>query len=110
MAVSQLKDLIVAINKAGGLTFLINMHYATRFFPKSRAIDFMSVQFKSRNPSQGNDGTLLISSCKDLSVTQVMPLTAHLVDLAKAKGITLDMEVATTQAVTMVTKQQFSTS
>jgi hypothetical protein len=109
-APSQLKDLLDAINKAGGLTFLMNMHYVSRYFPKNRAIDFMSVQFKSRNPNKGNDGTIMTSTCKDLSVTQIMPLTAHLVTLAKAKGITLDMEVATTQAVTMVTKQQFSTS
>jgi hypothetical protein len=110
MAVSQLKDLIDAINQAGGLTFLMDMHYVSRFFPKNRTIDFMSVAFKSRSPGQGSDGTLMISAGKDLKVTVVMPLTDHLVALAKAKGITLDMQVSTTQVVTLVTSQKFSTS
>jgi hypothetical protein len=67
------------------------------------------VQFKEWSPS-GGDGSLMTTTCKDLKVTQVMPLSAHLVELAKAKGITLDMDAGKTQVVTLRTKEKFSTS
>jgi hypothetical protein len=110
LAVSQLKDLIDAINKAGGLTFLMEMHSVAMVFPNHRDIDFISLQFKTWDPPKGNDGTMMTTTCKDLKVTGVMPLTAHLVALAKAKYITLDMDVGKTQVVTLLTKQKFSIS
>ena len=108
-AVSDLKVMIDAINKAGGATFLMEMHYASMLFPNHRDIDFISVLFKQWSPS-GGDGGLLTSTCKDLTVSGVMPLTVHLVDLAKAKGIVLDMDVGKTKIVTLRTKQKFTTA
>jgi hypothetical protein len=106
-AVSDLQKLFDAINKANGLTFLMEMHSVTMAFPKGRVIDRMLVTIKDWTPLSGN-GVVMTQVCKDLDVTQVMPLTQHLVDLAKAKHITLDMDVGKTQAVTLSTKQQFS--
>jgi hypothetical protein len=107
-AVSDLKDMVGAMTKAKGMTILIENHYASMLFPNHRDIDFISMQIKDWAPSSG-DGVLITITCKDLKVTQAMPLTSHLVDLAKAKGITLDMDVGKTQVVTLVTKQSFAT-
>ena len=108
-AVADLKKLLEAINSAGGLTLLMETHYASMLFPNHRDVDLVSIQFKEWNPS-GGDGVLLTSSCKDLKVSKVMPLTAHLVELAKGKGITLDIDADKSQVVTLRTKQKFSTS
>jgi hypothetical protein len=107
-AVSDLKKLVDAMTEAKGMTILMESHYATMLFPNHRNIDFISMQIKDWSPFSG-DGVLITITCKDLKVTQVMPLTAHLVDLAKAKGITLDMDVNRTQVVTLQTKQKFAT-
>jgi hypothetical protein len=106
-AVSDLKKLVDAMSEGHGMTVLIESHYASMLFPNHRAVDFISMQIKDWAPSSG-DGVLITITCKDLKVTQVMPLTAHLVDLAKTKGVTLDMDVNKTQVVSMTTKQKFA--
>jgi hypothetical protein len=102
-AVSDLQALIDAINKAKGITFLMEMHYASMLFPNHRAIDFLSLQFSEWKPA-GGDGALLTPTCKDLTVSGVLPLTSHLVDLAKANGTPVPVEgadVDKTQVVTL---------
>jgi len=106
-AVSDLKKLVDAMSEANGMTLLIESHYASMLFPNHRDIDFISMQIKDWAPASG-DGVLITITCKDLKVTQVMPLTSHLVDLAKSKGVTLDMDVSRTQVVTLQTKQKFT--
>ena len=105
-APSDLKKLVDAMSAANGMTILIESHYATMLFPNQRSIDFISMQFKEWAPT--SDRALITITCKDLTVTQVTPLTQHLVDLAKSKGTTLDMDVSRTQVATLTTKQKFS--
>jgi hypothetical protein len=106
-SVDELKKFVVALSEANGMTILIESHYASMLFPNHRDIDFISMQFKDWAPLSG-DGVILTTTCKDLKVTRVMPLTAHLVDLAKSKGVTLDMDVNRTMVVTMTTRQKFT--
>jgi hypothetical protein len=106
-SVDELKKLVDILSKAGGMTILIESHYASMLFPNHRAVDFVSMQIKAWTPSSG-DGVILTITCKDFKVTQVMPLTAHLVQLAKSKGVTLDLDVNRTMVVSMTTKQKFT--
>jgi hypothetical protein len=105
-SVDEFKKFVDALTTAKGMTILIESHYAAMLFPNHRDVDFVSMQVKDWSPSSG-DGVLITITCKDLKVTQVMPLTAHLVDLAKSKGVTLDMDVNRTMVVSMTTKQKF---
>jgi hypothetical protein len=106
-SVDELKKFVDALSAANGMTILIESHYAAMLFPNHRDVDFVSMQVKDWSPSSG-DGALITITCKDLKVTQVMPLTAHLVELAKSKGVTLDMDVSRTMVVSMTTKQKFA--
>jgi hypothetical protein len=108
-AVSDLKKLVDVMSEAHGMTILMESHYAAMLFPNHRNVDFISMQVKEWAPAS-DDGVLITITCKDLKVTKVMPLTPHLVELAKSKGITLDMDVNRTQVVTLQTSQKFSGS
>jgi hypothetical protein len=108
-SVEELKKLVDGLTKSNGMTVLVEMHYASMLFPPQRNIDFLSMQFKDWTPMSG-DGVLLTTTCKDLTVSQVMPLTQHLVDLAKAQGVSLDMDVTRTKVVTLTTKETFTKS
>jgi hypothetical protein len=100
-AVSDLKKLIDAVNDAKGITFLMDLHYAVMVFPNHRDIDFISIEFNQREVGSGG-GPLLTTTCKDLTVTKTMQLTAHLVELAKANHESLDgVDPATSQLVTL---------
>ena len=107
-AIGDLKNLVGEMSKSGGMTLLMESHYAAMLFPNHRAIDFISMVFKEWGAT--GDGVLLTTTCKDLKVSGVLALNAHLVELAKAKGITLDVDVGKSQAVTLLSDQKFTVS
>jgi hypothetical protein len=107
-AVSDLDAMIDAMTKAGGMTLLMRMQYVSMAFPKGRAIDMISMQFKEWS---GSGNALHTSRGKDLTVLAVAPMTQNLLDLAhKQHGVnlSLDAPLSQLQTVTLTTKQPFT--
>jgi hypothetical protein len=89
LTVADLKKLFEAANKSKAITLLMEANYGSMAFPNHRDIDFISIQF-SQWQASGAGGKLATATCKDLTVVKTLPLTPHLVELSKAKHISLD--------------------
>jgi hypothetical protein len=66
LSVDQLKALFNAASDKKKITFLLEFHYALKVFPKDKAIDFISVEFKDWE----SNNVILTPTCKDLKVIE----------------------------------------
>src|SRR5215468_6131102 len=65
-SVDQLKTLFNAASDKKKITFLLELHYAIKVFPKDKNIDFISVEIKDWE----SNNVILTPTCKDLKVVK----------------------------------------